>query len=458
MPNKDKDYFKDQNLKASTLDGMFHAVMLGFGETYLTACAVFLNASPFEITMLIALPPFLGALGHWLGVHYIERGMSRRNVLVKAGVLHSILWLPIAVMPEFGPNKTGIIIFSIFLTAYHFIGSFMAPAWNSLIGDLVPEKNRGDFFGYRAKLCGMASFLALCIAGWLLFLFQDKSHTSSSALGFSMIFLIAGLARGISTYWLSKHSDPEYKISKSSFFSFIDFLKRTHRSNFAKFVFYVSIINGAAAFSAPFFAVYMLVELKMSYLRYMVVIATAVLAQYITLRRWGALSDKYGYKKILNLCAVGAAINPVLWLFFNSIEAIIFIQIFSGVVWAGFNLSASNFMFDAVTPQKRARAAASQSTVSGTMVFIGTSIAAIFVTYYLPRLPAFDHLPITPSKYFYLFAISGLIRAIASLAFLPFVKEVKDVEKIGHRELLFRVTHIKPLLGLSYGIIFGKKR
>jgi paraquat-inducible protein A len=66
-------------------------------------------------------------------------------------------------------------------------------------------------------------------------------------------------------------------------------------------------------------------------------------------------------------------------------------------------------MFDAVTPQKRARAAASQSTVSGTMVFIGTSIAAFFVTYYLPSLPSLDHLPIKPSAYFYLFAISGLI-------------------------------------------------
>ena len=50
-----------KNLKLSTIEGCFWAAMYGGGETFLSACAVFLQFSPFQISFLSSFPPFIGS-------------------------------------------------------------------------------------------------------------------------------------------------------------------------------------------------------------------------------------------------------------------------------------------------------------------------------------------------------------------------------------------------------------
>jgi MFS family permease len=328
----------------------------------------------------------------------------------------------------------------------------VVPAWNSLIGDLIPARTRGRFFGRRNRSTGISTFISLLLAGITLHFFEKAGI---SEVGFLVTFSAAFLARLNSVRWLLRYEDPEFSISPDQVFTFRQFLKRSPHSNFAKFVFFVGAINLSVAFSAPYFTLYMLRDLRFSYVEFTIVTAVSTITQFLTFRYWGGISDTFGNKKILNLCGWGVALVPLLWLVSTNIPYLMLIQVYGGLVWSGFNLASANFIFDAVTPPKRARCVAYQGLVNGVFVFIG-SIAGGFTASHLPlslSLGSWTWGP--PSMLPVIFFISGLMRLMASGIFLRRFEEVRPVEPVKHRELIFRISHIKAITGATFSLFTG---
>jgi MFS family permease len=191
------------------------------------------------------------------------------------------------------------------------------------------------------------------------------------------------------------------------------------------------------------------------------VTAVMVITQFLTFRSWGRLSDRFGNKKILNLCGWGVCMVPVLWLFSPNLLYLMAIQAFGGFTWAGFSLAASNFIFDAVTPPKRARCVAYQGLINGFSVLAG-SLGGGYLAGHLPQEWTIGAWIWKPSSVLlFIFLISGIMRLIAAAVFLPRFKEVRTVEPIRHRELIFRISQIRPIAGATFTLftgLFGERR
>jgi MFS family permease len=444
---------KNRSLWAALRDGVSHAVMMGAGETYLGPFGIFLAATTLQVGLLATLPQLFGAIMQLVGAKAMPRFRSRRAVVVTGVLLQGSLWIPMALLPfVFGRGAMPVILLIGLVTLYHGANGAVVPVWNSLIGDLVPFETRGRFFGNRNRLTGMSSFIALVLAGITLHLFE---RDDVAEVGYLIIFAAAFLARLNSARWLARYEDPELRILPEQAFTFRQFLRRSPHSNFAKFVFFVGAIKLSVAFSAPYFALYMLRDLKFSYVEFTAVIAVATVTQFLTFRYWGELSDRFGNKKILNICGWGVAIVPMLWLVSPHIGYLVLIQIYGGFVWAGFDLASANFVFDAVTPPKRAFCVAYQGLVNGVSVFVG-SVAGGYVATLLPesyRLGPLIWKPISALPV--IFLLSGLLRLVASGFLLHRFKEVRPVEPIRDRELIFRVSHLKPLAGATFNLFTG---
>jgi MFS family permease len=448
------DEKENPSLHASLRDGMSHAVMLGSGETYLGPFGIFLQATTLQIGLLATLPQLFGAAMQWLGALSVERSKSRRKVIVTGVVAQALVWTGIAAVPLlFGAGVGPVFALIGMAVLYHGAAGFVAPVWNSLIGDLVPDAIRGRFFGRRNQLNGMGTFAALILAGGILELFQRLGRATT---GFLIVFGIAFVARLNSARWLSRYEDPPSAIADGQRFSFWQFLRRTPYSNFARFVWFVSTINFAVAFSGPYFALYMLRDLQFSYLEFTSVTAVSAIAQFLTFRYWGGLSDRFGNKRILDVCGWAIATVPLLWLFSAKLGYLLIIQSYGGFVWAGFSLAAGNFMFDAVTPAKRARCAAYQAMINGVFVVCG-SLAGGFVA---TRLPAVFHIGnfiwVPASGLLVLFLISGVMRLVTSAILLRRFGEVRNVEAIRRRELIFRISHLRPIAGATFSVLTGR--
>jgi MFS family permease len=441
------------SMKASIKDGVSNAVMLGCGESYFNAFSIFLRASTLQVGLLATLPQLFGAIMQWLGALNLDCLRRRRLVIILGASVQAVTLLPIALLPFlFGKNNLLIPFLLILMMIYYGANGYVVPAWNSLIGDLVKPAERGLFFGHRNRLTGMSTFLSLSLAGLILYFFEKAGIPD---IGFLIAFSAAFIARLDSVRWISRYDDPEFRISPDQVFTFRQFLRRSPHSNFAKFVFFIGAVNLGVAFSAPYFALYMLRDLGFSYLEYTVVIAVSTITQFLTFRYWGSLSDRFGNKKILNVCGWGVGLVPILWLFSSHIIYLMAIQVFSGLVWSGFSLTSANFIFDAVTPPKRARCVAYQGLVNGVLVFIG-SLMGGYAAGHLPQsldLGMWTWRP--PFMLLMVFLISGIMRLAAAALFLPKFKEVRSVEAIGHGELVFRISHIKSFAEATFSLFTG---
>jgi len=450
MDNKE---ITDRSLKASIQDGVSHAVMMGAGETYLGPFGIFLRATTLQVGVLATLPQLFGAVMQLVGARAMPRFRSRRAVILTGVLFQGVLWIPLALLPFiFGRTSLSVVLLIGLVVLYRGANGVVVPVWNSLIGDLVPPEIRGRFFGNRNRLTGMSTFIALLLAGLILHVFERLDLV---AAGYLIIFGAAFIARLNSARWLARYDDPEIRILPNDWFTFRQFLKRSPHSNFAKFVFFIGAINLGVSFASPYFALYMLRDLKFTYVEFMAVTAMSTVTQFLAFRYWGELSDRFGNKKILNVCGWGVAVVPMLWLAPPYIGWLFLVQIYAGFVWAGFNLAAANFIFDAVTPPKRALCVAYQGLVNGVCVFTG-SIAGGYVATILPDSLALGSWVWKPvSALPMIFFISGCLRMISAGLFLHRFKEVRTVEAIGDSELIFRVSHLKPIAGATFNLFTG---
>ena len=328
LPDQD-----DPSLTAAIHDGKANAIMLGCGEAYLTPFGIFLQASTLQIGLLATLPQMASAIFQWLNAWAMDRYRSRLTVILPSVLCQALLWIPIGLLPFlFDKGETTVYLLIVLTVLYQATAGFSVPVWSSLIGDLVPTEIRGRFFGQRNRACGLSSFMALSLAGIALHLFEQSGKT---AIGFFIIFLTAALARLNSRRWLGRYRDPEFVLPAEQIFTFSQFLRRSPHSNFAQFVYYIAAINLAVSFSAPYFALYMLRDLQFSYLEFTIVTATVTVTQFLMFRYWGELADRFGNKKILNVCGWGITVIPILWLVSADILYLIILQIYSGIVWAG---------------------------------------------------------------------------------------------------------------------------
>ena len=441
------------SLSASIKDGVSFAVMMGSGETYFGPFGIFLQATTLQVGLLASLPQLFAAVMQWAGAINMDRIKSRRRFVVTGALVQSSTLIPMALLPFlFGKGTLPVLILLALTMIYQGANAAGVPVWSSLIGDLVPEGIRGRFFGRRNRATGMSAFISLLAAGVVLHLFAEFGLAQ---WGFLVTLTIAFLARLISVRWLAGYDDPAFTIAQDQIFTFRQFLRRSPRSNFAKFAFFVGAINFSVAFSAPYFALFMLRDLGFTYIEFTAVTGVVTITQFLTFRYWGELSDRFGNKKILNLCGCGVVVVPMLWLVCHHILYLFLIQIFCGLVWSGFSLASGNFLFDAVSPPKRARCVAYQGLINGVSFFLGAS-AGGFVAGHLPTSVQLGHLTWTPvSMLPALFLISGLMRAISAGVFLRKFKEVRPVEPIRHRDLIFRVSHIRPIAGATFSLITG---
>jgi MFS family permease len=405
-------------------------MMVGVGENYLIPFALFLKASNAQIGFIVSVPQLFGAFFQILSA-YLLAGLSNRKQLILAGVgFQAIAWLPLVWLPILYPHQA--VPFLVLGTSLYFLlGNLASPPWNSMMGDLVPYDQRGNYFGTRTKIMSLSAFAALLLGGLIL----NETHKSASpGSGFIIIFVIAALFRCISFFYLKKMDEPPFNLEREKFY-LGDFYRQFKNSNFLRFVIYSSLISFSVQVSAPFFAVYMLHDLHFTYLQYMIVVGTAVISQYLTYLYWGNFSDRFGNRMVLQITGLLLPALPILWLFSSNFFYIMGIQLFAGLVWAGFSLSVSIFVFDAVSSEKRAVCIAVYSTLNALGIFLGAMTGGLFTKIFPDAFTLLTFHVHLRSNLMFLFLISGGLRLIVYLTFLPRIQEVRDVEVFSFRDI-----------------------
>ncbi|MDD5584224.1 MAG: MFS transporter [Candidatus Omnitrophica bacterium] len=419
-----------KSLRFSFFDGIFANAMTGFTQDYFTPFLLLLGGSVRHVALLSALPNLAGSLIQLKIADFTEKLKSRRKIINAFVLAQAITLLPMAVIASCG--RAHPFTFIVLVVVFTSCGTLVLPAWSSLMSDLVHVSKRGDYFGWRNKVLGLIIIAASFIAGFIL----QKMPGTNVFLGFVAIFASAFVFRMISWYFLTRMHEPYLEHRRENRFTLFDFLARARKSNFAQFVLFVSMMYFGVNVASPFFSVFMLKDLSFNYMLYTCITITATLTMYLVSRRWGRLSDRVGNLKVIKFTSPIIAILPLLWVINRSPVFLFFAQVVSGFAWAGFNLCASNFIYDAVTPGKRVRCIAYFNAFNGLAACCGATIGGFLV----PRLtPFLGHRILT------LFLIATVLRLAVAFIIPRRLKEVRTIESVSNYHLFLSMLGIRPL-------------
>lgn len=428
--------------------------MIGIGETYLSAFALFLRASMPQIGLLASLPPLLASLvqlvSAWLG-----RLTGQRKAIVLAGAsVQAFSWLPLIALPiVFDEFAVPLLIACVVI--YQCGAHLSAPQWGSLMGDIVPIRRRGRFFAHRTRIVSLVTFVSLAAGGLALHFMNGKGLTLQ---GFVILFSIAMCARLVSIYHLSKMHDPPGHFAAMEMPVGPGWWQRLHQSNFVRFSIFFALIQFSVAIASPFFTVYMLRDLQFSYVQFMTNTGMAILAQFLTLNQWGRISDVFGNRRILATTGIVIPLLPLLWAVSTNYWYLLAVQAISGLTWAGFSLSASNFLYDLIERNKRSTYLAIHSVLASLGIFAGAMLGGILGTTLPNRVEILGFTLGWLSPLLGVFVISAVVRGVIVILLLPRIREVRTVRPISLTNLIFRVTRVNALAGMFFDVIGAKSK
>jgi MFS family permease len=442
-----KDPVVDDALRHSVRDGMAYSVQVGAGETYFSAFALYLRASAPQVALISTLPPLLASSAQifsaWAGKHF-----GRRQLVVWGCALQALLWLPIVLVPVLIPSHA-VAALLVLLALYYSANNLAAPQWTSIMRDLVSERRRGRYFGHRTRLTTIATFVSLVACGVLL---HELDTTGRTYFGFALIFVIAFVARTISVYHLTFLHEPAVHgpVPDMHIEQWWRSLKSTGALGFST---YVALMNAAVGLSSPFFTVYMLRDLQLSYLEFTVLSGTSVFVQFLMLGTWGRIADVYGNRLVLIVTSISLPIVPAVWILSDDFWALIAFQALSGLSWSGFTLATGNLLYEVVPRTRRAAYVAFHNVGTAAGVFAGAMLGAALEQVLPPGTVLLDE-PRTHSNLLYIFVISGALRGLIALFLRGRVRELRKPRKeITPHALVLRITGFNAMLGVIYDFI-----
>jgi MFS family permease len=342
------------DLRNSIYDGILANIFATLtGGVFLTGFALYLGMNEFMIGLLASMPFLVTVFQLPTSYHITKRG-KRKEIAYLSAAVARLIWIPILVtglLPIFSAPIKILVILSMFFLSYSLL-SVSYVSWLSWMSDLVPDEERGRFFGTRNMLCGAAGVIVLVVFGKLNDTLDGQSNDGSPT-GFVITFLSAVLFGILSLRFLNRVSEPQARHIQNGN-SFRENLSHPFKQgNFRKFLIFAYLWGFSVNFASPFFTLYFLRDLRFSYGFVATLALLSTFADLIGMQFWGRISDRVKNKAVIRLAGWVAIFLPLAWVTVRpeSLFMPIFLHLIGGGFWAGINLCMNNLLLR-ISPQE----------------------------------------------------------------------------------------------------------
>jgi MFS family permease len=405
----------------STLEGGFATVFINWTQgSVLTGYALHLGATPFELGLISSVPllgQVLSPVVAWLG----GRAGRRKPIVIACAIIGRLIWLLAPFLVLLPNNQRAPLLIAVIALSSIFQAGGGA-LWIAWMGDLVPPRERGRYFGFRAGIHGMVGMAANLAAGLLL-------DQLGSPIDFQVVIVTAVASALIAAWILTKQIEPPVLAQRLHFLE--TFTLPLKNQNFRHVLAFNIYWTFAVLLAAPFVIPYFLEYLRMSYTQVALWSAIAAISGLILAPQWGRLADRAGNKPILQIATIGAGtLLPACWMLGNpgNLWPVWFGGVIDAMVWGAIGPAQFNLALASAPKEHRSSFIAVLSATTGLAGFIGGFLSG-------PLLEVFSSLaPRTGTGwtgYHTLFALSGLMRSFAWL----WLRRVHEDGAIRVREL-----------------------
>jgi len=336
----------------SVKDGIFWVLMNSIALTFLVPYVISLGANPLQVGLLQSLPIFLASFLVLISYRILRLFKSKKNSIVVFVTLQALMWIPLAVAHFFFSNSLTIwVTIAIYVLIIGF-GTIVHPVYMDWIRKLFPVKKMGAYLARKHIILEMISIIPIIITGYVL----DLIKSSDTLIGFTIIFACAGLFRFISGRYLNKMNVTEDKKgirieTKKRIKPVLKIFKKEVLNDkpFLKFLIFVILFYFGLYIGTIYVSYFLLDTLSYTYTMYVWWKIAFIAGTLLSLGYWGYISDKYGSIKILkNSVLFMPLFILTIAIFYRSYLIIVISSFLAGVVFAGFNLSITNYFYQNV--------------------------------------------------------------------------------------------------------------
>jgi MFS family permease len=319
------------------------------GGMFLIGYALTLGANNVQIGLMSTIP-MLFVVVQLISSTLIERGASRRRMTLFAAALNVSGWVFIIALPrataKASPDFRIAMLIAIMavVTMFAYVSGNARSSW---VGDLVPPRTRGLFFGRMMMFAGIIGAVFAIFEGMLLDRIKLMGLTAFNWLFAFGIFF--GLLNAM--LFIPQADIPVARSETSG--RFVRLVRDTFTNKALLIVMAYALIWSFQGIAAPFYATYMLRDLKMPFLGLGILTSISTITMLVSSPFWGRIVDRYGCRPVLIACTSVLIPVPLAWIWMDSARAVYFIapplNLLGGFAIAGFSVGLSTLLYK-VTP------------------------------------------------------------------------------------------------------------
>jgi MFS family permease len=365
-----------RSLRASVWEGLFAEVFNACaGQTILVGWALYLGCSPLQTGMIAALPQLAQVVqvpAAWLSVV-----AGRRKVAIATVALSRQAFLPLAALPLLSPTPATAraVLFGVAGLAA-ILAMAGNVAWTAWMGDMVPERIRGRFFGRRTAICVLAGTAAALLTAQLL----DASRGPGAAIALSALAVAASLVGGVTAVLLARQHEPP--VAPGPRPGLATALAPLADPRARAVLVYQLCWNGSVGLAGGYFTFHLLRNLQAGFLLVALHAAGGALAKVCSAPFFGRAIDRLGARPVLAAASFGSSALPLLWFAAapGSLWPLAVDAVLGGVAWGAHGLASFAVPLAVAPRRERAFYVATVSSAGGLAYALGTSAGGALVS------------------------------------------------------------------------------
>ena len=340
---------------------------------FLSGLAYLVGAGTALTGIIAALPTLMNTIQIFSSVVYENRAGSKR-ITVEFALIQRLCLLMMLFVPTLMIGAIAVLY-----SCAHFCGAFINTGANNWLISLVKKERLGRYLGLKDSMTLVASTGGSLILSKILdaYRFADQE-----ILGFRIIGI---LCIGICVVDITcltlirepenvKHVEP-LNIRKAIQMPLTD-------QNYRNILIFFLLWSVASNFASPFFSIYMLENLGLSYFYITVMNMVASVARIAAANLWGKAADSYSWRLVTlgSIFMLGVAyIGWGLLTKENCIYWLPVVQAVSGVAWGGINIATFRMQFAFAPLEHRVSYVSFCSTMVGFVGFFSSMLGSTFV-------------------------------------------------------------------------------
>jgi MFS family permease len=400
-----------RSLRACTAEGLFAEIVNACaGGAILTGWAIHLHAGPLLTGVVVALPQ-MAALFQ-IPAAWSTSWLGHRRAAVALVVASRQVMLPLVALPflSLTEGAAQAVLFSV-AAAAAVLGVLGNNAWVSWMGDLVPSRIRGRYFGRRTAACTLGGAAAAAAVGLLVDWSRPRGLTGVVLAALQVCASASGI---VAAALMLRQHDPARATERPKP-SLANALAPFRDLSVRGLLRYVVTWNLAVGVAGSFFALHMLKNLRMGFALVALHGAGMAAARVLAAPLWGRLIDRLGARPVLIACAFGVSTVPVIWLFPTPtfLWPLVLDAVMAGALWGGHNLAMFVLPLSATPRRGRPFYVAAIATAGGFSFCLATAFGGALAQR-LPEQAVVAGHPFHGLQV--LFAISAVLRFAAAFA------------------------------------------